>query len=314
MDQSVLSTKLNNLKTFSCLVCGSTNSKPLFEQFDLWYNRKNVRARYVICHGCGLISQFPQPSFAEFKTLYPEAYHTHTHRSESFLAKRGLHRRCQIITKDREPGSLLDIGCGTGRFMRFIRDNYGWKVCGVEVDEVASKIGRELHDLQIFTGDIDQIHFPDNSFDAVTLWDVLEHIPDPKDQLIEISRILKPEGILVLRLPNSDSWDAKLFGKNWAGYDSPRHFYVFNLSVLEKLLFQTGFSIVNVRTDIGSYPNFVKSIQFTLTGKGLSESFVKAVVRLLSSIPAQFMMYPFTWLKDRNNHGTSIVLKTQNNS
>ena len=99
---------------------------------------------------------------------------------------------------------------------------------GVEPDEYSSRIAIEKYHLNVFHGNLDQASYSTSSFDAITLWDVLEHLPDPSSTLQEIKGFLKPDGILVLRVPNYDSCDARLFGFAWSGLDVPRHFMSFH--------------------------------------------------------------------------------------
>jgi ubiquinone/menaquinone biosynthesis C-methylase UbiE len=251
--------------------------------------------------------QFPRPTSEEMAANYPDEYAVFQAGGDLF-SRRGMQRRCEIVLKERLTGHLLDIGCARGEFLRSMRDDYGWKVTGVEISDHAAHEGRLRYHLDIQSGTLADAKFSDNFFDAVTLWDVLEHLTEPAETLTEIRRILKPDGLLVLRLPNAGSWDARLFGKFWAGYDPPRHYYVFDLNTISCLLTQTGFSIQKVNTSIGSYLNFVKSIQFWLTGNSIKEQMRSPLISLFSSLPTRVINSPMTWLKNRNLRGPAMVV------
>ena len=99
------------------------------------------------------------------------------------------------------------------------------------------------------------------------MWDVMEHVFDPTSTLNEIHRILKPEGLLLVRVPNVDTWDARLFGPYWGGYDAPRHTYVFSPKTLKALLHKTGFCVRKMQSLILGYPPFGLSVEFWLDEK-----------------------------------------------
>jgi SAM-dependent methyltransferase len=195
-----------------------------------------------------------------------------------------------------------------------MRDWYGWSVSGVEISAHAVEIARSQFDLDVTEGTIEDGAFQTATFDVVTLWDVLEHLEHPKDTLKEIRRILKPDGLLVFRIPNESSWDARLFGKYWAGYDPPRHYYVFNEITITNLLLQVGFSITSANSNIGSYLNFVKSVQFWMTGKSISVKWRKPLIGVLSSLPCRLVFSPMTWLKNQNNRGPALVISAVSTS
>jgi SAM-dependent methyltransferase len=139
-----------------------------------------------------------------------------------------------------------------------------WEVHGVEVSAEAARCGRECYDLDICTGGLAEAHYPNSTFDVVTIWDVLEHVHDPTLTLSEMFRILKPGGLAIIRVPNADTWDARLFGPYWVGLDAPRHLYVFSAQTLSALLAKTGFRVRTMRTVMLGYLPFALSVQFWL--------------------------------------------------
>lgn len=142
-------------------------------------------------------------------------------------------------------GRLLDLGCGSGGWLRIMRE-LGWQVEGLDFDENAVKAARE-HGLKVFLGSLEQQRFPDNTFDAITLSHVIEHVPDPTETLRECLRILKPAGRIVLITPNGASLSHLLFKESWRGLEPPRHLHIFSMEALQQLLVNAGFIQVSVR-------------------------------------------------------------------
>jgi 2-polyprenyl-3-methyl-5-hydroxy-6-metoxy-1,4-benzoquinol methylase len=149
-------------------------------------------------------------------------------------------------------GRLLDVGCGSGEWLSWMRD-LGWQVEGVDSDESANRIARQ-QGLVIHRGRVEQQRFPDNSFDAVTLNHVIEHVSDPVGTLAECCRILKKGGKLYLATPNSSSLGHRLFKQDWRGLEPPRHLHIFDPRSMAGLLDTAGLGGgASIRTINSSY-------------------------------------------------------------
>lgn len=133
-------------------------------------------------------------------------------------------------------GAVLDVGCGTGEFLVEMRRR-GWQGWGIEKEEAAAQIAREAG-CPVLMGDLLDVDLEGRTFDLITLWHSLEHLPDPKGVLAELSRHLKSSGRLVIALPNPDSLDARFYRSRWAAWDAPRHLYHFRPTDLQQLLSQ----------------------------------------------------------------------------
>jgi SAM-dependent methyltransferase len=277
----------------ACNHCGSGDYHTVHRLPDLLLDRPNVQTTLVRCARCGLVFQNPRPTLAEMAAHYPPEYDSYASnpfdRELPWLLRQaygvGVRKRVQTVTAAKSGGRLLDVGCATGTFLLGMREQPGWELHGVEPSSHAAGIAR-ASGLDVFGGTLEEARFPDARFDAITLWDVFEHLHDPRASLAELHRILKPGGILVLRVPNLDSWDAKIFGQYWAGLDAPRHLYVFSLRSLRNLLEAAGFARLEMRCNIGSYPTFVLSIRFWLTGRGLA---LRRRQRLIGFLEHPFM-------------------------
>jgi SAM-dependent methyltransferase len=267
---------MGELVSTNCNVCGSDQSHLLFVGSDLMHGIGGSFS-VVRCASCGLVYVNPRPSTTDMPAYYVAGYEPHVGRVRarrrwltSLDSLYGIEKMCRTVTKRRQPGRILDIGCATGDFLARMA-HHGWSTQGIEMIDAAAAVARETHGLDVFTGSLEDAHLPSHSFDAVTLWHVLEHLPDPRATLVEIRRIIKEDGMLVIAVPNPDSWDARLFGTAWAGYDVPRHLFTFPPATLGRLLEATGFTVENTSCVQGAYQSFAWSLRFRLRQRGLSE-------------------------------------------
>ncbi len=144
-----------------------------------------------------------------------------------------------------EDARILDVGCGDGTGMAFL-ESIGWRASGVEIDSKAVQVAREKG-LEVMEGDLASAGFADDSFDAVTSSHVVEHLHDPRAFIDEITRILRPDGMLVIMTPNVRSELLSRHGRNWRGLEPPRHLMLFNADNLSRLACDAGFREVRVK-------------------------------------------------------------------
>ena len=197
------------------------------EIFELW---KDEEYDMLITH--------PQPSLDQLPSYYEsDDYISHTDGKRTFFEKLyhfikgiALRNKLNLIQSLSPKGVLLDIGAGTGEFLLTCK-NAGWQVVGFEPSDKASAIARKKG-IPIET---DLASLPDHSFDIITMWHVLEHVPDLNQQLNELKRLVKPEGILIIAVPNFNSFDAKIYQEYWAAYDVPIHLWHFSKTAIQKL-------------------------------------------------------------------------------
>jgi SAM-dependent methyltransferase len=157
-----------------------------------------------------------------------------------------LAARAMYFSAPGPDGRLLDIGCGEGQMLRRF-ERLGWDAEGVDTDPVAVATGR-AGGLSISQGDVESQHYAANSFDAVSMNHVIEHVFDPVGVLSEISRILKVGGRLVIVTPNVRSWGHARFGEDWRGLEPPRHLHLFTIAALRDLVVRAGLRVVAART------------------------------------------------------------------
>ena len=198
-----------------------------------------------------MVFTFPQPIEEKLATYYEsEDYISHTDGKRSLFEKAyqfvkniALKRKLKLINElQSSKGLLLDIGTGTGDFLSQAKQN-GWQIIGVEPNEKARNIA--LQKGVTYIGHTSELE--DHSVDVVTMWHVLEHVPDVNAQIKELKRLLKPAGTIVIAVPNFNSYDANYYGKFWAAYDVPRHLWHFSRLSIEKLFEREKLQLLETR-------------------------------------------------------------------
>lgn len=203
------------------------------------------------CEACGFRFVYPQPPSTI--GLYERGYFLGAERGfgyinygEDKIAMRPFFERVLDVLErfSGAPGALVDVGAATGFFLK-LAESRGWRVQGVELSAYASSAAR-IAGLDVQQGTLEAATFPSSSFDAVTLIDVIEHVPSPESTLRECRRILKPGGLVFINTPDTASWWARIFGRRWHAYCPPEHLSYFNASNLARLLGASGFRVVAV--------------------------------------------------------------------
>ena len=188
-----------------------------------------------------MLITFPQPSLENLGKYYESVdYISHTDSKRSlfekayhFIKSIALKNKLELINSlQPNKGRILDIGAGTGDFLSVAKQN-GWQTIGVEPSEKAKAIA--INKGVSFVKQTSELE--NNSFDVISMWHVLEHVPNLDTQIKELKRLLKPNGTLIIAVPNFKSFDAKHYGKFWAAYDVPIHFWHFSKTAI-KLLFE----------------------------------------------------------------------------
>jgi len=169
------------------------------------------------------------------RTLFEKMYH--------FIKRRAIKNKLRLIEQHQPvKGKILDIGAGTGDFLLEAK-NKNWETVGVEPNEKAKLIA--IKKGVLFADTIEKLE--SNSFDVITLWHVLEHVPDVAHQVVELKRLLKPSGTLIIAVPNFKSFDANYYKTFWAAYDVPRHLWHFSKTAIEKLFDKQNMNLVAVK-------------------------------------------------------------------
>jgi 2-polyprenyl-3-methyl-5-hydroxy-6-metoxy-1,4-benzoquinol methylase len=252
---------------FRCPVCGSDKIEELYSDINDKIGRNN-KFSVSTCRICSHAFTNPLPDSKFVLDYYSDSYYSYNidiprfNRRIKFRIKNWLYKssnkniiysliskpiiqQTAIFPKYIPGGKILDIGCGNGAFLSFMKE-IGWKTFGTEISrkavEVALKNGHE-----VFEGNISDANYSDNFFDTVTLNNVFEHIPEPAEFIREIYRVLKPGGELIIGVPNFSSYSRKIFKSYWAGLLVPEHLHHFTGKSLKMLAEINGYRNVVIK-------------------------------------------------------------------
>lgn len=281
------------------------------------------------CPECGLALTQPVP--AALGRYYPAGYHggTGQRRFPALVEawQRALYgRRARTVERwTGGPGRVLDIGCGPGWLLRAFQAR-GWQVHGTERSDDAARHAREVLRLDVQTGPLSPLPWPDGHFDAVVLWHVLEHLPDPAPALAEASRVLRPGGVLLVGVPNFGSIEARLGRGRWFHLDAPRHLAHFTPAILRGCLDQAGLTVRGSSFLAPEYDAF-SFVQTALNRLGLRRNllynllrgrgaklweeggtpWVSVVLTLLLAGPLSLLAVPWTFLAGLARQGATVT-------
>lgn len=206
----------------------------------------------VKCANCSFVFTNPRPKAAELQKYYEsEDYFSHSKKKKGLITflydmvkKHSLSKKYSLISNYKSGGNILDIGCATGEFLNFFTQK-GWETMGIEPAENPRNFAIENYGLDVKPEEsLDALK--SKSFDVITMWHVLEHVPDLNERIQQIRKLLKPDGLLLVALPNYLSWDAKHYKSFWAGYDVPRHLYHFAQPTVSKLMSKHHFKVIEI--------------------------------------------------------------------
>jgi 2-polyprenyl-3-methyl-5-hydroxy-6-metoxy-1,4-benzoquinol methylase len=236
-----------------CPICGSSSIGYIFTLKDYAVSGKDFSIWQ--CKNCS--ARFTQdiPSAESISNYYQsKEYISHSNTSKGLInllyqtvRKRTLKQKRKFICKaiGIKQGKLLDVGSGTGAFVNEMQQN-GWKVEGLEPDAGARQVALNTFNCRLKTTD-ELFHLNPNSFDAITLWHVLEHVHDLHKYVDQLKILLKQTGKLIIAVPNYTSSDASFYKKYWAAYDVPRHLYHFSPSSIQYLVEKNGMRLEDIK-------------------------------------------------------------------
>lgn len=198
-----------------------------------------------------ILKTHPQPTLDKLGSYYEfEDYISHTdgkrtlfEKTYHFIKRKAIRDKVKLINSYQPvKGRILDIGAGTGDFLLECK-NQNWDILGIEPNDKAKGIalGKGVK----FGDTIEKLE--SNSFDVITMWHVLEHVPDVEHQVAELKRLLKPSGTIIIAVPNFKSYDAKYYKEFWAAYDVPRHLWHFSKTAIEKLFDKQNMNLEDIK-------------------------------------------------------------------
>lgn len=199
-----------------------------------------------------MLETFPQPKIEQLPEYYKsEDYISHTSSKRNLFEKAyhvvrklALKKKVDLINGFKpEEKTLLDIGCGTGDFLATAQEQ-GWNITGIEPNDQARALANKNTSNKVFDNpEISKLK--NERYDVITLWHVLEHLPDLEHHISEFKRLLKPNGYLVIAVPNFKSFDANHYKEFWAAYDVPRHLWHFSPKAIKLVFEEVNMTVVN---------------------------------------------------------------------
>lgn len=260
----------------TCRVCGER------ENIKVKFRKNSLNILY--CQRCRLSYLDYDPKLESIKKFYSEeyfqgegkrwGYYNYFAERENLLLS--SQKRLTDIEKIAKVGRILDVGCATGFFLEAAKES-GWKPYGVEVSNFAGSVARKKFGKNVTIGELQKNTFHKNYFDAVTLWDTIEHLPDPKETLKIIQGILKRGGLICLSTGDIESLLAKISGKSWHLYHLPEHLSFFSPKTIRNLLKSCGFRVISI-----SHPGSYYTIEYLI--RRLASSYHGKPLKILERI------------------------------
>lgn len=282
----------------TCPVCDSIHTEHVATVKERLLGEGEI-FRVVRCQGCGLLRTDPRPTKAEIPHYYPDHYAPYqlaeagtspwlwpglkemirrwtltTHYGYRLAHLEGV--RARVIRAVTRPlkgryvgfpafhpgGRLLEVGSATGGKLALLR-HLGWEVRGVEISEQACHVAKTRYGLDVFCGELAEAGLPDGSMDVVIMSHLIEHVYDPVATLLEVRRILRRGGVVLIETPNVRSLEQHIFGPFWSEWDVPRHLFLFDASTLRLCCGRAGLRIRRVVHS--SYPRgWIRSFAYWL--------------------------------------------------
>ena len=238
-----------------CPWCDSDNNHQFLKLKDYFLTQEDFEI--LECNDCKLLFTTPCPAPDKIGDYYKsDNYLSHNENNKGLFSyiynkvkKINIRNKFKIIGDVKSAmgnvPKLLDIGCGVGDFLLFAKEK-GWEINGVEPSVFARTMAEKKLNTKILS--LNELkNIPDNSFDVVTMWHVLEHVDDLRTEMFHLQRIIKNDGKLILALPNYKSYDAEHYKDKWAAYDVPRHLNHFTKTSLNNIIKETRFQLIDIK-------------------------------------------------------------------
>jgi 2-polyprenyl-3-methyl-5-hydroxy-6-metoxy-1,4-benzoquinol methylase len=236
-----------------CPVCSSEDIHGSFSAKDYTVSHKSFVV--MLCSNCTCMFTQDVPKQENIGKYYAsEDYISHSDTQKGFvnrlyhiIRKRTLHSKKALIKSEvkLKTGKILDIGCGTGAFLHTMQQA-GWTATGLEPDEHARAKAAELYNIEAKPSD-ELFSMQYMTYDAITMWHVLEHVHQLHEYIAQLKNILSPTGNIFIAVPNYTSFDAQYYKEYWAAYDVPRHLYHFSPDSMKSLLSQHGLILKKIK-------------------------------------------------------------------
>ncbi len=222
-----------------CPACGYNSNTLFLEGKDYFLTQEIFNIHK--CDDCSLLFTIPCPKPDELNRYYESPdYLSHNTKSQNLktilygaIRKINISQKYTRISNLKKPGNILDYGCGTADFLAHCKI-HNWNITGIEPNENARKVASEKNGI-LPLPELEIKNLKPNSFDLITLWHVLEHVPNLNERIEDFKTLLKDDGVLLIAVPNAMAWDATHYKDFWAAWDLPRHLYHFTPKSLDSV-------------------------------------------------------------------------------
>lgn len=305
-----------DFETVNCPLCGSENYKINLSAPDR-FNPNGSAFEIVRCLNCEVAFLNPRPTRQSIAEFYKNAAYQPFLSTQSNLSLWDrLYRWVRVYTirskrkkieKLKTGGLLLDVGCGTGEFLNEMQSS-GWQVTGLEMDREAAEFAEKTYHLNVFRGDLSASSFAGSSFDVITLWHVLEHLPNPKESLKQAKDLLKEDGWLLIACPDIASLDARFYQKHWVALDAPRHLLHFEPKSMAALCDSVALQMREIQQlPLDAFYNCLMSEQLILTKNQRRRSFMPFYLMRALGVASLSLIRGSRWRSPQQRLGSSVL-------
>lgn len=249
-----------------CVLCSSQDYQSVLE-VSLQCKETPRTFHLLQCRSCGLVKTDPHLSKEELATYYPRDYYGRARPEDLDWLRRDQRHRTGFLEQFLREGRVLDVGCGLGLFLLAL-DPARWERYGLEAMPVPyTEASRLLGADRVLWGDLETARLPNEHFDAITFWDVLEHVPNPHVTLEAAYHLVRPGGFVCVTTPNFAGYQARAFGEDWYALSLPHHLYHYTPATMKRLLQAAGFRLRSLEDCFGdeNYHSLKHSLLASLT-------------------------------------------------
>jgi SAM-dependent methyltransferase len=295
-------------------MCGGEAAVLLFRSSDRLYGLTDKTFDIVRCANCGMIRLSPQPSKDELKTYYPDTYWFAPDSSTASGLEQTYRRlvlRDHLAFLRHLNGPILDVGCGGGLLLTMLRQR-GVQGIGIDFSHSAGRVASR-QGIPVVCGSLADAPFPPRTFQAITMFHVVEHVADPGPYLEAAHTLLADDGRLIVQVPNAASWQARFLGNRWVGFDVPRHLYTFRESDIVALLQRHGFRVIrrkhfSLRDNPASLATSIAPSLDPMAGKVRRKTRMP-LVKDLAYLSLMLASLPFAAIEAGFKRGATIMLE-----
>ena len=289
-----------------CPVCSGNSLDKLLECYDFTASKENFTI--VSCGTCNFTFTNPRPLDKKLGDYYKsDMYISHTNNTKGLfnwmyqtVRNYAIGTKVSLLKSIKKTGTHLDIGCGTGEFLNSCK-LAGFTTKGIEPSELARNQAINNHGLNI-SSNTDLSQYTDQEFDSISMWHVLEHVPALNETIKQFDRLLKPDGKIIIAVPNHKSWDATFYKEFWAAWDVPIHLWHFSTETIQQLFKNSNFSLEKTKPMI--FDSFYVSLLSEEFKTGKKNFITGFIIGFISNLAGLF---------SKRGHSSAIYVFKKNN-